>query len=499
MRSVREFSYTTLIAHQVFLQPLHSHWSIFVRINVNSQSEIRSVNTKILIVEDQFIEANNIRLMLKEAGYTVLPLAASVSHALEILSHESADLVLLDILLEGQQSGIDLAKILRGRSVPFVYLSANSDKSTLDKAKATEPYGFLVKPLRKKDVLIMLEVALYLHKQKTDIGKSLTISDPPPDNDVLPIVGESQSIKEVINNIRIVAPSELSVLVLGENGTGKELVAEAIHRMSGRKDRPLVTVNCAVLPADLIESVLFGHEKGAFSGAHEKRVGKFEQAEGGTLFLDEIGELPPNLQAKFLRVLQSREIEPVGGRNKKVNVRIIAATNRNLEEEVAAGRFRMDLYYRLNVFCVKIPPLRQRKEDIPLLAAYFLEQYCRQERKQINGFSETVLHSMARHHWPGNIRELENFVARSVLITTGPVILTSDLPVSTGNDLSQGAQSQVKSIAQQEKDHIISVLTRCNWKLHGKGGAAELLEMNASTLRSRMKKLGINKNLLTAP
>jgi two-component system response regulator HydG len=457
-----------------------------------------SVKIKILIVEDQFIEANNIRLMLKEAGYTVLPLAASVSQALEILRQESADLVLLDILLEGEQSGIDLANILKSRGLPFVYLSANSDKGTLDKAKATEPYGFLVKPLRKKDVLIMLEVALYLHKQKTGIRGSQTDSVPPPDNDILPIIGESQGIKEVLNNIRIVAPSELSVLVLGENGTGKELVAEAIHHMSGRKDKPLVTVNCAVLPADLIESELFGHEKGAFTGAYERRVGKFEQAEGGTLFLDEIGELPPNLQAKFLRVLQSREIEPIGGRNKKVNVRIIAATNRNLEDEVAAGRFRMDLYYRLNVFCVKIPSLRQRKEDIPLLAAHFLAQYCRQQRKQISGFTELVLHSMASHHWPGNIRELENFVARSVLMATGPVILTSDLPVSMGNYPSPGVQSQVKSMAQQEKDHIISVLNRCNWKLHGKGGAAQLLEMNASTLRSRMKKLGIDKKPLTS-
>src|SRR5882762_559734 len=246
-----------------------------------------SVKINILIVEDQFIEANNIRLMLKEAGYAVLSLAASVTQAMEILRHESADLVLLDILLEGEQSGIDLAKILKSRGTPFVYLSANSDKSTLDNAKETEPYGFLVKPLRKKDVLIMLDVALYLHKQRTDIGESLTIPGLPPDNDVPPIIGESQGIKEVLNNIRIVAPSELSVLVLGENGTGKELVAEAIHRMSGRKDKPLVTVNCAVLPPDLIESELFGHEKGAFTGAHEKRIGKFEQAEGGTLFLDE--------------------------------------------------------------------------------------------------------------------------------------------------------------------------------------------------------------------
>jgi two-component system response regulator HydG len=467
----------------------------FVGIVVNSLCKKMSAKTKILIVEDRFIEANNIRLVLDEAGYSILPLATSVAKALDILGRESADLVLLDIALESEKSGIDLAHILKGRGVPFVYLSANADKDTLDKAKLTEPYGFLVKPMRKKDVLIMIDVALYLHQQRTSVPGSLTTTVPPPDNDVLRIVGGSDGVKEVLNNIRVVAPSELSVLILGENGTGKELVAESIHRMSGRKDKPLVTVNCATLPADLIESELFGHERGAFTGAYEKRIGKFEQAEGGSLFLDEIGELSPNLQAKFLRVLQSRDIEPIGGRNKKVNVRIIAATNRNLEDEVTAGRFRMDLYYRLNVFCVRIPPLRQRREDIPLLAAHFLAQHCRQQRKQIDGFSEWVLQSMISHHWPGNIRELENFVARSVLITDGPVIKASDLSGNTVIDPSPGDQSKVKSMAQQEKDYIISVLNRSNWKLNGKGGAAEMLEMNASTLRSRMKKLGINRAL----
>jgi two-component system response regulator HydG len=452
-----------------------------------------SAKVKILIVEDQFIEANNIRLILRDAGYTVLPMASSVAQALSILQHESAALVLLDISLEGQQSGIDLAKILKGRGLAFVYLSANSDKSTLDKAKETEPYGFLVKPLRKKDVLIMVEVALYLHQQRTLIPGSPIENVPAPDSVVFSIIGESQGIKEVLNNVRMVAPSDLSVLILGENGTGKELVAEAIHRLSGRRDKPLVTVNCAVLPSDLIESELFGHEKGAFTGAHEKRIGKFEQAEGGSLFLDEIGELPPNLQAKFLRVLQSGEIEPVGGKGRKVNVRIIAATNRNLEDEVAAGRFRIDLYYRLNVFCVKIPALRHRRDDITLLAAHFLAIHCGHLQKQIKGVTDSVLQSMMNHPWPGNIRELENFIARSVLISTGPLIDTSDLPVMSAIDLSHYGQPQVKSMAQQERDHIIAVLTQTNWKLNGKGGAAELLMMNSSTLRSRMKKLGIGK------
>jgi two-component system, NtrC family, response regulator HydG len=452
-----------------------------------------SAKVKILIVEDQFIEANNIRLILRDAGYSVLPMASSVTQALTILQHESANLILLDISLDGQQSGIDLAKILKGRGLPFVYLSANSDKFTLDMAKETEPYGFLVKPLRKKDVLIMVEVALYLHEQRGLIPESPIDNVPVADSVLYSIIGESQGIKAVLNNVRVVAPSELSVLILGENGTGKELVAEAVHWMSARREKPLVTVNCAVLPAELIESELFGHEKGAYTGAHEKRIGKFEQAEGGSMFLDEIGELPPNLQAKFLRVLQSGEIEPVGGRGRKVNVRIIAATNRNLEEEVAAGRFRMDLYYRLNVFCVKIPALRDRRDDIPLLAAHFLAMHCGQQQKKVKGFTDAVLESMMSHPWPGNIRELENFIARSVLISTGPLIDTSDLPVMAASDLSYDGSYQVKSMAQQEKDHIIAALNHSNWKLNGRGGAAELLQMNASTLRSRMKKLVISR------
>ena len=451
------------------------------------------MRNKILIVEDQFIEANNLRLMLREAGYTVLSLAGSVSQAMDILQQETPDLVVVDIILDGAQSGIDLAGTLKSRGLPFVYLSANSDKATLERAKATEPYGFLVKPVRRKDVLIMLEIALYLHKQRAAMGEQPARPVPGPENYPSAMIGESPGIADVLKNIRIVAPSEISVLILGENGTGKELVAEAIHRMSTRRDKPFVTVNCAVLPADLIESELFGHEKGAFTGAHEKRIGKFEQAEGGIIFLDEMGELPPNLQAKFLRVLQSKEIEPLGGRGRKIDVRVIAATNRNLEEEIAAGRFRMDLYYRLSVFSLKIPPLRQRKGDIPLLARYFLDKYSRQEGRAIGGFAGPVLEAMTSYSWPGNIRELENFVARSVLMAEGRIIEKSDLPVNAGTPLVRASQNFVKSIAEQERDHIVSALNSCNWKLHGRGGAAEVLQINPSTLRSRMKKLGIDR------
>ena len=260
----------------------------------------------------------------------------------------------------------------------FVYLSANSNRQILEEAKSTKPYGFMVKPFRAKDVLIMLDVALYLHKHR--LTEKINVSSPqkavpvvlPPEFSHL--VGKSQKFLETLEQAKMVGPTDTSVLILGESGTGKELIAHSIHKVSARRYKPFVVVNCGTLPANLIESDLFGHEKGSYTGAVTKREGKFELADGGTIFLDEIGELPLELQVKFLRVLQEREIEPIGGKPRKINVRVLAATNKDLEEEVAAGRFRIDLYYRLNVFPLLLPPLRERKEDIPLLANYFLKK-----------------------------------------------------------------------------------------------------------------------------
>ena len=306
------------------------------------------------------------------------------------------------------------------------------------------------------------------------------------------IIGDAESIRDVLDNIRIVGASDISVLLLGESGTGKELVAQSIHRISSRKLKPFVAVNCAALPANLIESELFGHEKGSFTGAIDKRIGKFEQGNEGTVFLDEIGELPLELQVKLLRVLQEKEVEPIGGQKRKVNVRIIAATNRNLENEVSMGRFRVDLYYRLNVFPITLPPLRERKEDIVTLANHFVNIYARKENKVVIGVADHVIQSMLNYNWPGNIRELENLMARSVLLTNGPIINSLKLPgqyqTSTAVPLER-----IKSMMENERDHILSALERCNWKIYGQDGAADLLELNPSTLNSRMKKLGIEK------
>ncbi|MCS3796461.1 sigma-54-dependent transcriptional regulator [Niastella sp. OAS944] len=451
---------------------------------------------RILIVEDQFIEANNLQLILNKAGYDVCGIARSVETALQLIEKQQPTLVLLDILLKGDLTGIDLAHMLKKKNIAFVYLSANSNKEILEKAKETHPYGFLVKPFREKDVLVMLEIANYQHKHSLQsLLKEQDQTTPDPQN-FHGIIGKSKKLATVIKHLRIVAPTDTSVLILGESGTGKERIAECIHEQSARKMKPLVKVNCGALPATLIESILFGHEKGAFTGATERRIGKFEQAQGGTIFLDEIGELAADVQVKLLRVLQEKEVERIGGSSTiKVNVRIIAATNRNLEEEIARGRFRMDLYYRLNVFPLHLPPLRDRQEDIPLLAEYFLENYARKMGLHELRFSPAAIQTLVNNNWPGNVRELEHTIERTVLLTEGKVV--NQIFLSPGTTAVQNEKQQVKTIEELEREHIISVLAKCNGKVFGKGGAAELLGLNVSTLNSRMKKLGIDKSKLT--
>lgn len=468
---------------------------------------------KILIVEDQFIEANNLEMILERAGYQVCGIARSVQSALTIIEKETPQLVLLDIFLQGPATGIDLARILRKKNIGFVYLSANSDEETLDAAKATYPYGFLVKPFREKDVLVTLEVARHLHEhglealmrkeQDTRDMRATTIASRQKsipgsddrlraDHDFFGIIGESPLLQKVLNHLQIVAPTDTSVLILGESGTGKEKIADIVHQLSGRNGHPFVKVNCAALPATLIESVLFGHERGAFTGATEKRIGKFEQADKGTIFLDEIGEMPLELQVKLLRVLQEKEIERIGGSNTmKVNVRVIAATNRSLEKEVAEGRFRMDLYYRLRVFPLTLPPLRERKDDIPTLANHFIGIYSRKAARSIKSLSPRVLDAFMKYDWPGNIRELEHTIETAVLLSEGQVIDKVLLPEIMQQPA--GENNKIKTIEENERQHIIAVLDMCKGKIFGKGGAAEILGMNVSTLNSRIKKLGIDK------
>ncbi|MBV7532561.1 sigma 54-interacting transcriptional regulator [Chitinophaga sp. sic0106] len=655
---------------------------------------------KILIVEDEFVVANDLRTILMKAGYQVCGIADSMDEALELIHKYHPHLVLLDIYLKGKETGIDLAPMLTEKNIAFVYLSANNNDSVLEAARATQPYGFLVKPFREKDVLVTLDMAHYRHAHSmesklrkeqslqlaitnimtddiswderllqvaqtlqpvvpfdfltiglkhnntgqltyaasyfrigfndyqtipiqslynilgTDAAQfyHMCVSKPAnknifnggdfqqlfatqplkqiiakkyqlqsnlaihldlgadntfifsfysklPDNythehlqavsqleaslrlavdrllaheeiqklserlkveknylqeelktnsNFEEIIGTSPLLLKVFDQVTRVAPVNTSVLLLGESGTGKELVARSIHGLSPRKDKLLVKVNCAALPPSLIESELFGHEKGAFTGAFDRRIGKFELANGGTIFLDEIGEMPLDMQTKLLRVLQEKEIERIGGKlTIKVDVRIIAATNRNLESEISAGRFRLDLYYRLNVFPVMLPPLRERKGDIPLLANFFGQKFAKKTGKQFHGIKPAAMDELLQYHWPGNIREMENIVEQAFVLNNGnsplewgrelrnpftmPSMADANAPEATPRSLHD-----VKELQQAtEREYILSVLKKTNGRIRGAGGAAEILHLKPTTLESRMEKLGIKKTFIT--
>ncbi|WP_077920875.1 sigma 54-interacting transcriptional regulator [Spirosoma sp. 209] len=665
---------------------------------------------KLLIVEDEYIIANDLELILLQAGYSIIGIADSVAEALTFMEQEQPDIVLLDIYLKGNETGIDLAKQLEGCGIPFIYISANDNRRVLEAVKATQPIGYIVKPFREKDILTTLEISRYrqahsaelrLREEKAlQIALTDALSEPvsweqkllsaarvfqphvpfdfltvsyqkngtahsfnfyrvgfdeyqipslddlrqvtsttvgelaqaPADSVadgptrysadtfaalgkrnrqvqalaaafrlesalVMPlhvgqidrfvitfmsrtadtyqsrhsnllerleqpivlmlervfafeevarlseqlkrentylqeevktlvnfeeIIGRSQRLLQVFDQVTQVANTDTTVLILGESGTGKELIARALHNLSARKDKILVKINCAALPATLIESELFGHEKGAFTGAFEKRIGKFELAQGGTIFLDEIGEMPLELQAKLLRVLQEKEIERLGGKTLiRTNVRVIAATNRQLEKEVAEGRFRMDLYFRLATFPITLPSLRERPGDIPLLAQFFAQKSARKLGKPYHGIGDAALNELIRHNWPGNIRELENVIEQAIIINDGytplslgrPLVnslLAMSCPVSQVPSASDyPAQGQpamsaprdlqdVKQIQQDtEREYILSVLKQTNGRIRGSGGAAERLNLKPTTLEYRMEKLGIRKVLAT--
>jgi len=310
------------------------------------------------------------------------------------------------------------------------------------------------------------------------------------------IVGQSDAIKYVLFTISQVAPTDATVLIMGETGTGKELVARAIHGASSRKDRSLIKVNCAALAPTLIESELFGHEKGAFTGAGARKLGRFELANGGTIFLDEIGELPLELQVKLLRVIQENEFERLGGsKTIKTDVRIIAATNRNLKLEVDKGNFREDLWYRLNVYPITVPPLRQRKEDIPLLVEHFANKYAKKFGKAITSISPRAIQRLQAHSWPGNIRELANVIERAVIHAKGSVLQVIDRLEEAAEETSVS----VKTLEEVEREHIIRALENCGWRIEGPYGAAKHLDINPSTLRARMLKLGIQRRRASHP
>lgn len=641
---------------------------------------------KILIVEDEFVVANDLEIMLEAAGYATTGIAVSVKTAMEEIAKNIPDLVLLDIQLQGTLTGIDLARQLKTRHIAFVYLSANSDQTTLQKAKATEPYGFLVKPVRPKDLLVTLDIACYRHEHslesflfrkdrlrreltllvneqndqatilsrfaeslqmavpfdllcfafstpdaahqfrglyrsgfneyqeinKTGLGNiaakdisevDLLLSNVPvhqsmqqftedtyihfleedplayllhraysfqsairgfiespgsthgrvylfnkeanrfddrhvsvvaeiqalmgkviagmsqekktmstrvgkeSSNPARPIldkfIGKSKSISHCLDHVAQVAPLNTSVLITGESGTGKELIAEAIHQLSQRNQQPFIKINCAALPYTLIESELFGYEKGAFTGALTNRMGKFEAASGGTIFLDEIGEMDLDVQAKLLRVLQEKKIQRVGSHKMiETDVRIIAATNRDLVKAVAEHRFRLDLYFRLNVFPIQLPSLKDRREDIPLLADHLGRQIAKAMGRDYYGIAPEMMHALEQYDWPGNVRELENVIERALIVSgpDKPVTLLQPLTsLRTPADapVTPGKFSTIDEIKQRqeqyERELIEAALRESKGKIRGIDGAAEKLDIKPTTLESKLIRLGIRK------
>ena len=304
------------------------------------------------------------------------------------------------------------------------------------------------------------------------------------------IVGKSATLQRARRELEVVAPTDSSVLILGETGTGKELIARAIHNLSARRDRPFVKVNCAAIPSGLLESELFGHERGAFTGAIMRKAGRFEVADKGTLFLDEVGDIPLDLQPKLLRVLQEHEFERLGSiRTQQVDVRVVAATHRDLKQMVADGEFRSDLYYRLHVFPLPVPPLRQRREDIPLLVCHFVDEYARRMNRRIETIPPQVMEALTSHSWPGNVRELQNFIERAVILSPG-TSLRAPLDELT-QETVHAAQTPLSTLEEMERDHVLRALKESNWVTGGPKGAAAKLGMKRTTLAYRIRKLNI--------
>ncbi|GAB4260982.1 sigma-54-dependent transcriptional regulator [Deferrisoma sp.] len=444
----------------------------------------------ILVVDDEEAILATLRGALEDEGYEVAS-AGSGEEALDGLDAADPDVVLLDVWLPGID-GVEVLQKLRERDpdLPVIMMSGHATIETAVKATKLGAYDFIEKPLNLDRLLLTIEHAVKARRLSEENRYWRERWGRSPD-----LIGESPAVRELKEQIRVVGPTRASVLITGENGTGKELVARAVHRASRRRDGPFVEVNCAAIPEDLIESELFGHEKGAFTGATARRRGKFDLADGGTLFLDEIGDMSLKTQAKILRVIQEMRFERVGGtKTHEVDVRIIAATNKDLEEEIREGRFREDLYYRLNVVPIHVPPLRDRAEDIPLLFRHFVEEYCREENREPVEVEEAVFAVLRAYPWPGNVRELKNVAERMVILCRSDRLTVDDVPPAVRGQ-GRGSGSPVKpglglreARRQFERDYIARHLEEAGWNVPQ---AAEALGVDRSSLYKKMKELGI--------
>jgi DNA-binding NtrC family response regulator len=491
---------------------------------MSEQNTPPAATEDILVVDDTPASLRLLTELLAKEGYRIRP-ASDGALALKSIAAKAPDLILLDISMP-DMDGYEVCRRLKADEkssrIPVIFISSFGD--TRQKVAGFEAGGvdYITKPFETEEVLARVRTHLRLRRVEElqrayneieTLKAQLELENAYLQEEVVEarafgdLVGQSAALRQVVSQIDLVAPTEASVLILGETGTGKELVAREIHRRSPRKDKPLVRVNCASIPKELFESEFFGHARGSFTGAIKDRAGRFETAEGGTLFLDEIGEVPPDMQSKLLRVLQEKRYERVGDdRTRQANVRIIAATNRDLKKEAAAGRFREDLFYRLNVFPIQVIPLRERMDDVPLLAKHFVELSVRELKCAEPRLTRAGVTTLQSYDWPGNVRELRNVIERAVILARGGT-LDFDLPISTSSppprppsrvampgegEAEPGFLTEAE-LQRRERDNLIAVLEKAHWKVKGRDGAAELLGVNPTTFLARMKKWGLKR------
>jgi formate hydrogenlyase transcriptional activator len=500
----------------------------------------------ILVVDDTPANLGVLIETLSQAGYTVR-VATDGASALEQAQYSPPCLVLMDAMMPGMD-GFETTRRMRSTATlaqtPVIFMTALSEGSDKVRAFAAGANDYVTKPFQHEEVLARVQThiarrALEWELERTNAQLESRVTARTAEltaalaevealkvrlqqeNQYLKreitehvsdaIVGRSPALQHALSQVSLVAPTDATVLIRGETGTGKELIARVLHDKSSRRDGPMVRLNCSAISAGLVESELFGHVKGAFTGAHERRVGRFELANNGTLFLDEVSELPLDTQAKLLRVLQEREFEPVGSsKTQKVNVRVVAASNRDLAADSRNGRFRADLYYRLNVFPIDLPSLRERRDDIPLLATHFMQRSARKLGKRLDRIGAASMQRLVAHSWPGNIRDLQNVIERAAILADGPELVVAwDLgpgtapvaaaPVNVAEapaTVAPSADTSEGSLALQslERRHIIDVLRRTRGVIEGPQGAARLLKLKPSTARFRIRKLGIGRS-----